>query len=310
MKWERIVYLGLLVFVVGLGVLYFLRFHTGKAIFPVRGEFVQVENTKIYTTVRGEGKTVLFLHGFPYHSESFYSLATRPFPGYRFITIDFPGLGLSEKNGATPVTPDEQALLVKLFLDHIGVSKVDLVGHDLGGGVAIACAANFPRMVHKLVLLAPDSSGGSAAQAMNGLWQIPVVGELWAAVRLDRGFMRDFLERAWSPTSTQWNRLVERYTRVLNTRNGRKGFMELHRGRLGFDYIKHEERMKTETLILWGAQDRVIPVSASDRLLQSLEHSTLEIIPEVGHLPHEEAPEKVYELMKTFLLAPEKKATE
>lgn len=310
MKWKRIVYLGLLLVLVGTGILYFLRFHAGKAIFPVRGEFIQVENTKIYTTVRGEGKTVLFLHGFPYNSESFYFLATRPFPGCRFITIDLPGLGLSEKNTNKNLTPEDMALLVKLFLDRIGVQEVDLVGHDLGGGVAIVCAANFPQIVNKVVLLAPDSSGGSATSIMNGLWRIPVLGELWATFRLDRRFVRDFLQRSWAPAASEWSQMVERYTRVLNTRNGRKGFLALHRGRQGFDYLKHEERMQAETLILWGEEDRVVELGASERLLQSLEHSRLETIPKVGHLPHEEAPEQVYQLIKGFLLTPEKKDEE
>jgi len=309
MKLARWLIILLFIGIVAGGILYLLRFHSAKAIFPICGEYIKVENTRLYITVCGEGRTVLFLHGFPYHSDSFYSIATRPLPGYRFITMDFPGLGLSEKALNKAVSPDALALLVKLFLDKISVKEVDLVGHDLGGGVAIVCAALFPQMVKRLVLIAPDSSAGSAMTAMNGLWRIPVIGEIWATFRLDRGFIRDWLRKSWAPESTTWNQVVERYIRPLNTANGRKGFLSLHRGCSNFDYLRYEERLQADCLIIWGEEDQILSAARAKRLLQSLSHSQLKLLSGVGHLPQEEVPEKVYQLIKTFLQSSDQDST-
>lgn len=300
MRLKRLTVIIVLAGLVTWGVLYILRFHTAKPIYPIQGEYIKVEGVKVYTVARGEGRTVLWLAGFPGHSESFFALASRPLPGYRFITLDFPGLGLSDKQLSEPMTPEALAITVKLFLDKIGVSEVDLVGHDLGGGVALVCASLFPHLVKRLVLVAPDSSRGSSARYLKWWWRTPVLGEAWAALRLDRGFIRRFLKKAWSPNASGWRQFVERYYRPLNTPQGRAGFLNINRARSGFHYLPYEERLTTKCLIIWGEQDRLVPVGQGEALARSLDLAKLKVIPQAGHLPQEEFPDDVYRLIQEF----------
>jgi pimeloyl-ACP methyl ester carboxylesterase len=280
--------------------LYFWRFHTGKPLYPVQGEFIKVEQTAVYVLVRGEGPgpAVLFLAGFPYHSDAFFSLASRPLPGHRYITLDFPGLGWSEKKLTQPLTPADLALLVKLALDKLEIQEVVLVGHDLGGGVALVCASLFPQLVKGLVLIAPDSSYGSSADTLGWWWRVPLVSEAWAALFLDRGFIRRLLRQAWAPESEG----LEKYLRPLEMPNGRSSFLQLHRGRAGFDYRPYEERLNCPALVVWGEKDRVLASAQGQKLVRNLSQARWVLLPGLGHLPQEEAPDQLVPLLEEFLL--------
>ncbi|MEW6516151.1 MAG: alpha/beta fold hydrolase [candidate division FCPU426 bacterium] len=303
MSLQRWLILAILVIVAAWSGMYFWRFYNGKALYPVQGEYVKVEQNGLYVLVRGEGRgpAVLFLSGFPYHSESFFALASRPPAGYRFITLDFPGLGWSEKKVTQPLTPADMALQVKLALDKLEIQEVILVGHDLGGGVALVCASMFPQLVKGLMLIAPDSSCGSAAEAMGWWWGVPWISEAWASLFLDRGFIRRLLSRSWTPGSDTWHAAVEKYVRPLEMPNGRISFLLLHRGRLGFDYRPYEERLGCPVTVLWGEKDRILPASLGGKLVQGLNQARFTPLPGLGHMPQEEAPDQVYPLLEEFL---------
>lgn len=284
--------------------MYVWRFHAAKPLYPVQGEFVRIEQNGVYVLVRGEGQgpAVLFLSGFPYHSDAFFSLASRPFPAHRFITLDFPGLGWSEKKITQPLTPADLALQVKLALDKLEIQEVVLVGHDLGGGVALVCASLFPQLVRGLVLIAPDSSYGSAAELLGWWWRAPGLSRAWAALFLDRGFIRGLLRRSWAPGSEGWRASVEKYLRPLDMPNGRAGFLNLHRGRAGFDYRPYEERLDCPVLVVWGEKDRVVASAQGEKLAKSLSQARWALLPGLGHLPQEEAPEQLLPLLEEFIL--------
>ncbi len=290
-----------LLFFLGWGIAYLGRFHSTEVILPVRGEYITIAGRKLYINVRGEGRDILFLHGFPYNSDSFNGIIAQPWPGYRLITFDFPGLGLSEKAAGQPIRPDDLALTVKLVMDKLEIKDVNIVGHDLGGGVAMICAARYPKMVKRLVLIAPDSSEGMAGTSLGSWWSVPAVGEAWAVMRLGRNFIRSMLKKACAPESPDWSRWVEQYYRSLNTKHGRQGFLSLNRGRYPFEYLPYEEQVRVRTLIIWGEKDQVVPIAAGEKIVRKLGHARLEIIPEAGHLPQEETPEKVYGIIKDFL---------
>lgn len=301
MRPGRCILIVFLLFFLGWGIAYLGRFHSTEVILPVRGEYLTIAGRKLYINVRGEGRNILLLHGFPYNSDSFNGLIAQPWPGCRLITLDFPGLGLSEKPAGQPIGPDDLALTVKLVMDKLEIEEVDIVGHDLGGGVAVICAALYPKRVKSLVLIAPDSSAGMAGTSLGPWWSMPAVGEAWAVIRLGRSFIRSMLKKACAPESPDWSRWVERYYRSLNTKHGRQGFLSLNRGRYPFEYLSYEEQLRVRTLIIWGEKDRIVPMAAGEKIVRKPSQARLEIIPGAGHLPQEEAPEKVHRIIKEFL---------
>jgi pimeloyl-ACP methyl ester carboxylesterase len=275
--------------------------HEPRVEFPLSGEFVAVEGIKLYAQFKGEGRWVLLLHGFPYHSEAFQGLLAKPWPGCRVVALDLPGLGLSEREPGASFAPDELALVVKLFLDKLGVKEADVVGHDLGGGVAMILAADYPTLVRHAVLIAPDSALGQAATAEPVWWRWPVLGEIWSLGFSARGFLRDVLARSWTPRNRDWEGLVEQYAEAADSIEGRQGLLALERGRRGFDYRPYQERLRAPILLLWGEDDRILPPEVGRLLAQRLTGAELRVLPGVGHLPPEEAPDQVYEVIRQFL---------
>ena len=281
--------------------LYVRRFHNAQPIFAVRGTFTTVDDAKLYVVERGAGRPLLFLHGFPYRSESVLKLPASVFARHRVIAPDLPGLGLSDKRLEGAVTPGDLALTIKLLLDRRGLKDIDVLGHDLGGGVAMVLAARYPNLVRRLVLLAPDCSAGRAGETYGPWWRWPVAGEAWAALVLDRGHIRHLLRESWGGADDGWLHHVEAAFRPLQTLGGRRGFLSLHRGRMDFDYLTYEERLATPALIVWGERDEVNPPEHGRELAAGLPGARLEILPGIGHLLLEQAPQGVADLMLAFL---------
>lgn len=225
----------------------------------------------------------------------------KPWAGYRLLAVDLPGLGLSEKPGPGALTPDILAMKIKLLLDKLDIKEAEVVGHDLGGGVALILAANYPLLVRHLVLLAPDSSAGRAGDRFGWWWTLPVLGPVWTQFRVRRSWMRDQLQEAWAPDLPDWKDWVEPYYLPLDAFESRQNFFELNRGRRHFDYLPYEEQLRAPTLVLWGEKDRVLPTSRGRELLQHLGPARQLLLPGCGHLLLEEAPEAVYKAVKNFL---------
>lgn len=280
---------------------YWFRGHDPKIEFPLNGEFITIEGAKLYFRSKGEGRAVLFLHGFPYHSEAFQALLNKPWPGCRLLTVDFPGLGLSDKDMERTYSPEDLALTVKLLLDKLRIKQLDLVGHDLGGGVALILASSYPTLVRRLVLIAPDSSEGCAGDRDGGWRSWPVIGEIWAYLFPMRDYIRTTLRRGWSPGSERWKNWVEQYAVPAETLEGRQGVLNLERGRRGFRYLPFEERVKMPALVLWGESDRIVPPARGRRLAERIPKAGFELLPGTGHVCLEEAPDAVYSSLKAFL---------
>jgi len=299
MRISRLLLYALITLAMALVGLYIYKFHNPKVLIPIRGEFIKVDGVKLYIASAGEGVPLLLLHGFPYHADTWAGLMRQPWPGRRLIALDFPGSGMSEKLLDHPMSPEGLALTVKLFLDRLGIEEIDVVGHDLGGGVAMILASAYPKLVRRVVLIAPDSSAGSAADQMGWWWRVPGMGEAWASIALGRGLIRRVVRQAWSQDSQGWMEDVERYYRPLETAGGRVSFLNLNRGRAGFNYTPYEERFQAKTLIIWGGADRVVRPGSGSILARRLQ-AELKLLPKAGHLPQEEAAETVGEWIREF----------
>lgn len=304
MEWIKRMALWLLILAVAvLAVLQFRhRYFSGDEVnLPPRGQFLDIGDNHLYLTVQGDGRPILLLHGFPYHSDLYQRLLAQPWPGFQLITVDFPGLGSSGGRVPDPCTPEDLALIIKLLLDRLELKQVDIVGHDLGGGVALVIAARYPNLVHRLVLLAPDSSGGASGVCRGWWWRLPVVGDIWSWLRLNRSWYRRLLQSSWHAGDNGWEAAVDRYQQPFQDIEHLDTFRRLNRGRFEFHYLPYEERVRTPCLLLWGAQDRIVVPAAAGRLTQLLPNLEYHELPRAGHLLPEEAPETLNALIREFL---------
>ncbi|MBA3449080.1 MAG: alpha/beta hydrolase [Pseudaminobacter sp.] len=147
-----------LVFAYALYLVFLTRKIARKAerLVPARGKFVTVDGNRLHYVEAGEGRPILFVHGLGGQLHHFRHPLFKTFgPGYRLIAVDRPGSGYSVRAaGATGRLP-EQARVMARFIETLGLEKPLVVGHSLGGAVALALALDHPELISGIALLAP-----------------------------------------------------------------------------------------------------------------------------------------------------------
>jgi pimeloyl-ACP methyl ester carboxylesterase len=147
--------LGLLV-AVGLAV--FSRHVARKveAALPPLGQFLDLGDTRIHYLDEGAGPPIVLVHGLGGQMRNFTALRQAlQRHGYRTISIDRPGSGHSTRPWNAPAGPRAQARILAEILQRLGLARPLILGHSLGGAVALALALDFPDAAGGLVLLAP-----------------------------------------------------------------------------------------------------------------------------------------------------------
>lgn len=123
---------------------------------PARGKFIEIDGNRIHYVETGEGRPIVFLHGLGAQLHHFrHTLFGRFGQHYRLIALDRPGSGYSMRaRGASGRLP-EQAELVRRFVETLNLEKPLIVGHSLGGAIALTLAVEHPEAISGVALLAP-----------------------------------------------------------------------------------------------------------------------------------------------------------
>ncbi len=121
---------------------------------PARGKFVEIDGNRIHYVEEGEGRPILFVHGFGGTLHHFrHPLFGGRVPGYRLIAIDRPGAGYSTRApGASAALPTQAAQIAK-FIEKLGLERPLVVGHSLGGMITLTLALNHPDKISGIVLI-------------------------------------------------------------------------------------------------------------------------------------------------------------
>lgn len=123
---------------------------------PPSGDFITVDGCKIHYIERGEGQPIVMIHGLGGTLHHMRRPLMEDFgDGYRLIALDRPGSGYSTRPGSFNGRLSEQARLIAGFIDALGLERPLLVGHSLGGAVALATALYYPEKISGLALISP-----------------------------------------------------------------------------------------------------------------------------------------------------------
>lgn len=123
---------------------------------PPRGQFIEVSGARIHYLEKGSGPPIVILHGLGGQMGNFtYALLERLTDDFRVILIDRPGSGYSRRAPGATGRLTEQASIVAEFIRKLGLNRPLLVGHSLGGAIALGVALDHPEVVKALALVAP-----------------------------------------------------------------------------------------------------------------------------------------------------------
>jgi pimeloyl-ACP methyl ester carboxylesterase len=224
---------------------------------------------------------------------------------FRVVTIDMPGHGLT---GAVPSGDySEQAMtnIVARLADGLGLTYFAIGGNSMGGGVAARFAEEYPWRVSQLILVdavgMPVRAGEHIPLAFR-LARVPAL-DLSLLYVTPRFFVVEGLDDAIVRKAIIDDRMIDSYWDFARMQGTRE--VTLHRFRAPQDdfVARNAGRILVPTLILWGEEDRLVPVEAGRRYARAIRGSKLIIYPATGHLPQEEVPDKSAADVRDFLLA-------
>jgi pimeloyl-ACP methyl ester carboxylesterase len=158
---------------------------------PPRGTFTQISTGQLHYIDKGQGPVILMIHGLGAQLGYFATgLADDLAQDFRVIAIDRPGMGWSDRPEDAPASPRAQAALVAEIIDKLNLDQPLVVGHSLGGAIAMCLALDFPEKIRGLALLAPLTMPPKAP------------AEVFAGLNLPRSWVRKLVSETIAiPTS-------------------------------------------------------------------------------------------------------------
>jgi pimeloyl-ACP methyl ester carboxylesterase len=266
-------------------------------------QWVDVQGASIHFTDQGNGPAIVFLHGSGADLGAYAATAVEMATlGYRVITLDLPGSGLSLAGPTTGFHNDDNVALVAAFIAERGVDPTAIIGHSTGGQIAWSLALTSPELSDRLVLIAP--TGQPAKSPLT--WQIaqtPVLGAMLKNVT-PAFVVRQNLKDAVFDDSTISEATVARYHQLL-LRDGARDALFARMQKVTFDGVENLPCIAQPTLILWGAEDVWLPAQLGDAFADAIPNATLITLPNVGHnLPEEVAPATLAAHLNDWLAQP------
>ncbi|MBV7264733.1 alpha/beta fold hydrolase [Erythrobacter ani] len=274
-------------------------------------QFVQIGDGVI-AHVRDEGPrdapAIVLLHGSNSDLRTWDEWADGLKQDYRVVRFDQVGHGLT---GADPnddysranFTDDIRALTASL-----GLESFIIGGNSMGGKHALAFAAAYPEKVTGLILV--DASGGPMIRSKDDgedsgnigftIARTPIINSIAEQIT-PRSLIQQSLEQSVSDPAIITDAMVDRYWELLRYPGNRRATMR--RFATEYDPLAEGEiaGIEAPTLILWGTEDRLIPLAAGEWLDEMMPNSQLIAYPNIGHLPQKEAPEATLSDVRKWL---------
>jgi pimeloyl-ACP methyl ester carboxylesterase len=272
---------GLLVVVGGVGfwvrpVSYFNEWmYMGDSLSGVESRSVTVAGYRVHYNAEGPagGPVVVLVHGLGGRGEDWRGLA--PYlakAGFRVYMPDLPGYGRSEKPADFSYSVPDEAAVVVGFLDALGLKQVDLGGWSMGGWIAQRISSEHPERVRRLILF--DSAG---------IYEVPK----WDTRLFTPGTPADLdqLDALLMPNPPKVPGFIARDILRISKKNAWVIHRALDRALTGRDATDNLlPGLKMPVLIVWGAEDKITPLSQGEKIHQLVTQSQLEVFAGCGHL--------------------------
>jgi len=255
----------------------------------------------------GTGPPIILIHGFGGSMWQWEHQQHALSKHFRVITLDLPGSGVSDKPDIE-YRPDQLLTYFTGFMDALDLPQATLVGNSLGAGLAIGMALEHPRRVDKLVLI-----GGLPRHIMQKLtspsiktaltthapsWLVSLGNRLFGGLMTESA-LKEFIhnQALMTPAVIERSKHNRQRPGILKPLMAMRHVLPLWESGLALRLgdITHP------TLVVWGEQDRVFPLSVGEELHRTITQSQFVTIPDAGHIPQWEQPDLVNQSLITYI---------
>jgi haloalkane dehalogenase len=279
-----------------------------RAAYPFESRWLSLPAGRVHYVDEGHGDPILLVHGTPTWSFEFRHLIRALSSGARCVAPDHLGFGLSARPAAFAYTPEAHAAVLDEFVRALDLRRVTLVVHDFGGPIGLPVALNHPDRVRRIVLL------------NTWMWPFDDDPDMRRKARLAGGAVGRWLYRhanlslrvlmpsAYGRRAALTPAIHRQYLDVFRDKGARVQVLHaLARALTGSRdfyaslWARADRLAGRPVLIIWGLKDSAFRPHVLARWRQRLPAATVVELPEAGHWPHEEQPDRVIEAVRLFL---------
>jgi pimeloyl-ACP methyl ester carboxylesterase len=247
-------------------------------------------------------EAVVFLHGNPCSRLDWEDLVGRVGEFARSLAFDMPGFGQSDKPRDFDYRVEGYAAFVAAALNELEVERAHLVLHDFGGPFGICWAAEHPDSLASAVMFNTGSMTNRRWHRMGKLWRTPGVGEAVMAATNRRAWRRALKAGDGNPLPDGFvDRMYDDYDKGT-----RRAVLRLYRATdlpypPASGWVTRIAKLDRPALIVWGGKDPFVGPRRAEALKRIFPGAELVMLPESGHFPFADDPERVAELVVPFL---------
>ncbi len=269
---------------------------------------VDIDGLRIHYLTAGEGRPMVLLHALSESALDWSWVLPVLARTHHVYAPDLPGFGDSDKPDVD-YTPDFFTRFIANFLNTLGIERTVMIGNSLGGLAALRLALSAPSRVAALILVDSSGLGREIHPSLSSL-TLPGYGDLaaaWGQTSIgarQRVWLRTMLlfARPWLAPS-EWVREQIRLAQVPGFLDATLAALRAQVSLRGQREVLLDQlpRLTMPTLLIWGTDDRVVPVSQAQDAVTRLQHGQLVLISKSGHLPQVERPGRFVTTLNQFL---------
>ena len=271
-------------------------------------KFLDLHGERVAYRDEGSGEVLLLIHGMAGSSDAWRELIPRSPRHYRVVAPDLLGHGQSAKPRGD-YSLGAFAVSLRDLLDELGIAQATIVGHSLGGGVAMQFLYQHPDYCERLILISSGGLGSDVGfilrllSAPGAEFVLPViapspvlkVGNKIGSWFTSAGMRNPRAARSGGPTRRS------RTARPATPSCAPCGPSSTTAARPSARSNRLHVRSELPTLAIWGEDDQIIPVDHGHAAMAARPGGRLEVLPGVGHFAHVEAPNEVAEIIDDFM---------
>jgi len=258
---------------------------------PGESRYTTVDSIKVHYVVVGEGKPLLLIHGLGASVVTWRDNMSQLAERFRVYSIDLPGHGDSDKPNID-YNADWMVEFLRRFIESLGIERLTLVGNSVGGALALMTALAHPNMVSRLILVSSASLGREITLWLR-LPSLLAVGEAMTGGPMSStAFM---IRKTFYDEKIATPELIGELRRTNSMPGAREAVLKIIRESISLLGVKRQyvrvkdlNRLEIPILIVWGAEDKIIPVKHAYRAARANDRVDLHVFANCGHWPHME----------------------